>query len=156
MKKMKNNLDERQEQILLKIEHNGCWLAFTGLIIAIIVQQLFFGAGIKQLAGEWCVFMLLCIYMLVECIRNGIWDRHLKPNAKTNLLISVLTALVMGVVMFVYIYMRFPDAIIGSVASGIFSAILIFVLAFATLTIFSNIAKKRAEKLEKETEEDIL
>ena len=28
----KSNLDEIQEQELLKIEHNGCWLAFWGLL----------------------------------------------------------------------------------------------------------------------------
>ena len=28
----KSNLDEMQEQELLKIEHNGCWLAFWGLL----------------------------------------------------------------------------------------------------------------------------
>ena len=38
MKRLKNNLDEMQEQKLLKIEHNGMWFALWGLIIAIIVQ----------------------------------------------------------------------------------------------------------------------
>lgn len=28
MKKMKNKLDEMQEQKLLHIEHNGCWLQY--------------------------------------------------------------------------------------------------------------------------------
>lgn len=28
MKRLKNNLDEMQEQKLLKIEHNGMWFAF--------------------------------------------------------------------------------------------------------------------------------
>ena len=37
--KRKNNLDEMQEQELLKIEHNGCWLAFWGLLISMIVQS---------------------------------------------------------------------------------------------------------------------
>lgn len=32
MKKNKSNLDERQELKLLKIEHNGCWFAFWGLV----------------------------------------------------------------------------------------------------------------------------
>ena len=33
IRKMKSNLDERQELKLLKIEHNGCWIAFWGLLI---------------------------------------------------------------------------------------------------------------------------
>ncbi|MDD7312724.1 MAG: hypothetical protein PUH78_09820 [Clostridia bacterium] len=32
MKKQKNNLDERQEQTLLRIERNGCWFAFWALL----------------------------------------------------------------------------------------------------------------------------
>ena len=36
--KRKNNLDERQEQMLLQVEHRGCWLAFWGLLIALMVQ----------------------------------------------------------------------------------------------------------------------
>lgn len=35
----KNNLDEMQEQELLKIEHNGCWLAFWGLLAVMAVQM---------------------------------------------------------------------------------------------------------------------
>ena len=35
---MKNRLDEMQEQKLLKIEHNGCWLAFYGLAAVIMIQ----------------------------------------------------------------------------------------------------------------------
>ena len=31
-KKMKNKLDEMQELKMLKIEHNGCWFAFWGLL----------------------------------------------------------------------------------------------------------------------------
>ena len=38
MNQPKNNLDERQELKLLKIEHNGCWFAFWGLLIAIAIQ----------------------------------------------------------------------------------------------------------------------
>ena len=41
--KRTNNLDERQEQVLLRIEHNGCWLAFWGLLAALIAEQFIFG-----------------------------------------------------------------------------------------------------------------
>ena len=39
MKKTKSNLDELQELKLLKIEHNGCWLAFWGLLAVILTQN---------------------------------------------------------------------------------------------------------------------
>ena len=37
MRRKKSNLDEMQEQELLKVEHNGCWIAFWGLLAAIII-----------------------------------------------------------------------------------------------------------------------
>ena len=40
MKNTKNNLDERQEQILLKIEHNSFWMAFWLLIAAMLIQEI--------------------------------------------------------------------------------------------------------------------
>ena len=39
----KNNLDEMQEQELLKIEHNGCWLAFWLLFASMAVESFAFG-----------------------------------------------------------------------------------------------------------------
>lgn len=69
-----NNLDEMQEQELLKIEHNGCWLAFWGLLLAIIVQAI---SGKGDPFGEWILFMLLAVYMGIACMRKGIWDRRL-------------------------------------------------------------------------------
>ena len=40
IRKMKSNLDERQELKLLKIEHNGCWIAFWGLLIVMAIQMI--------------------------------------------------------------------------------------------------------------------
>lgn len=52
MKKNKSNLDERQELKLLKIEHNGCWFAFWGLLAVMLVQLLLGNNDAKNLAGE--------------------------------------------------------------------------------------------------------
>ena len=98
MKKMKSNLDERQELTLLQIEHNGCWLAFWGLLLVLSVQLLLGNNSIGALAGEWAVFMCLALYLMIACIRNGIWDRKWKPNFKTNLLFSSIGALSAGII----------------------------------------------------------
>ena len=87
----KSNLDEMQEQALLKIEHNGCWLAFWGLLAAIALQMVMRVPG-RQMLGEWIVFMSLSLYIVIACLRKGIWDRHLKANRKTNLIVSLLAA----------------------------------------------------------------
>lgn len=40
MKLRKSNLDEQQERKLLEIESRGCWLAFWGLLLALLVDNL--------------------------------------------------------------------------------------------------------------------
>lgn len=100
MKKMKNNLDERQELELLRIEHNGCWLAFWGLLIVMLIQLLTGIDGARNLAGEWAVFMCLALYLTIACIKNGIWDRKLRPTFQTNLIASTIAAVITGVIWF--------------------------------------------------------
>ena len=60
----KSNLDEMQEQELLKIEHNGCWLAFWGLL-AVMAIQMVMGVPGTQMLGEWIVFMVLALYLVI-------------------------------------------------------------------------------------------
>ena len=80
MKKTKSNLDELQELKLLKIEHNGCWLAFWGLL-AVILTQIAIGNDSKQdLSGEWIVFMCLALYLTVRMHKK----RNLGQKAETK------------------------------------------------------------------------
>ncbi|MDD6069498.1 MAG: hypothetical protein PUC12_01610 [Clostridiales bacterium] len=153
MKKMTNNLDERQELKLLKIEHNGCWLAFWGLLIVILVQQVMGNGSVKNLAGEWIVFMCLALYLSIGCMKNGIWDRRLKPNFRTNAIASSIAAFAMGVIWFVISYNNYHK-LAGSIATGVFMFLCTGFLCLAMLTISSRIYKKRVEKLE-EIEEDL-
>jgi uncharacterized membrane protein YjjP (DUF1212 family) len=122
MKMHKNNLDEMQEQKLLRIEHNGLWLGFWGLLIVIIIQVCI-GANFKQLIGEWIIFMMLCLYLMICCIKNGIWDRHFKPNIKTNALISLIATFVVCIVYGIAwrgFYQSIKWMVIGLIILGIF------------------------------------
>ena len=65
-----------QEIKLRGIERNGCWFAFWALLAAMMIQ-LVLGAEVKQMAGEWIVFMCLALYIGIACMRAGIWDRHI-------------------------------------------------------------------------------
>ena len=94
----KNQLDEMQEQTLRKIESRGFWLLWSGLLIVMVVQMIS-GAPARQMAGEWVVFMAGCFYATVECLRNGLWDRHLNDNPLTNALVSLLAGAVLTVIM---------------------------------------------------------
>lgn len=144
----KSNLDEMQEQALLRIEHTGCWLAFWGLLAAMAIQGIL-GAGIRELAGEWIVFMGLALYLAVSCLHKGIWDRKLKANWKTNLIVSLIAGIGVGVfdaVLFLRYDMQWP----GLALIAVIPAVITFVLCFAALTVSAAIYKKRREKLDRE------
>jgi putative Mn2+ efflux pump MntP len=159
MKEMKkSNLDERQEQILLRIEHNGFWLAFWLLVIAMVVQNIVSGSDLKVFAGECIILLIISLYVVIECIRNGIWDRKLKPKASNNLLASALAGLGMGVVTALALIRYFPDMPLGLVAVGVFAGVFTFVLCMIALTVSMRFYRKRNEKMEEEPEdnEDII
>lgn len=148
----KNNLDEMQELELLKIEHNGCWLMFWGLLLAIVVQALL-GVDWKAIAGEWILFMGLCLYLGIACAHAGIWDRRLKMDAKTNLLVSLVAALCAGGFLFAYTWLQY-HALQGSLVAALITAVVCFVICFVSLSLAARSVKKRQETLNAETEEE--
>lgn len=154
-KKMKNKLDEMQEQKMLKIERNGCWFAFWGLIAVLFIQAVMYGYeadGWRYMAGEWIVFMCLAVYISVDCLRNGIWDRRLSPTPIANGCAGVIAGIIVGILNFVLTYRR-HHMLSGAVAAGIFLGVMTFVLCFAALTFGTLIYKKRVKHLEQEEAE---
>lgn len=152
--KVKNNLDEMQEQKLLQIEHNGCWFAFWGLLASMIVQSLMYDSiDFAYVGGEWIVFMCLALYLGIGCIKNGIWDRRYKADTTTNLMFSLVGALVAGVLMGVKVYQRtgMPG---GSILSGFVAAAFVFAICFVVLIISAEVYKKRIAKMEAEDLEE--
>ena len=149
--KMKNsNLDERQEQVLLKLEHNCCWIAYWGLLVAMMLQAAIYGFDPARLAGEWCIFMVLSIYLGCTCLKNGIWDRRLKPNAKTNILVSIIAAVVFGAVSAISICSRFDAEPLDYVLTFGCVSVANFVLCFTALSITARAYRKKQAKLEAE------
>ena len=149
IRKMKSNLDERQELKLLKIEHNGCWIAFWGLLIVMLIQMIVGNDSIKNIAGEWVVFMSLVLYLSIDCVRNGIWDRKLKPNLRTNIIASSIAAVLAGIIWFGVSYRNYHK-LIGSIATGIIMFVQVEILGLLALMISSKIYKRRVQKLEED------
>lgn len=142
-----NMLDEMQEQRQLRIESRGCWLAYIGLLAAMIVQGVLH-CPLSSMAGEWVVFMLLCAYLLVQEIRYGLWDRHLKANVWTNLLISLLA----GVTVAIYGFFAWEYWTVWAAAlTGTFTAL----LCFGALQLGVWLWKRRRRKLDQETPGDV-
>ena len=140
----KNQLDEMQEQTMRKIESRGFWLLWSGLLIAMVVQMIS-GAPARQMAGEWVVFMAGCFYVIVECLRNGLWDRHLNDNPLTNALISLLAGAVVTVIMGLA-----NGYWLGALITGVITGILCFV----ALQISSSIVRKRRKELDNPQDEE--
>lgn len=105
-------------------------MLWWGLLAAIIVQSLV-GQTAKAPIGEWVLFMLASLYMVVECIRNGIWDRHVKPNLCANILGSTVA----GIAVFVWFYLKgryWP----GALCAGLCSALLCFAVLQFTAWLY--------------------
>ena len=149
----KNNLDEMQEQKLLKLESRGFWLTWWGLLAAMAVQLLVYGVeAYRHLLGEWVVFMLSCVYMVAACIKQGLWDRKLRPNFKTNLFLSLVAAVVTGSFMGVYSFRSF-----GAAEAAWWTVALVggctFLLCLLALSLSASVYKKRRQKLDEGSEE---
>ncbi len=149
MKPKKNNLDEMQEQKLLHIEHNMAWLAWCGLLVAIVGQLLLFGPqGIQYIWGEWILFMVLCVYLAVDCIRNGIYDRHIRPDDKRSQFFLCLSASLIGAaVVAVVVYRGFDSA---KMALIFFVAVLVVCLTLCQVAmhVANKTYRNRVEELE--------
>ena len=146
----RNNLDEMQEQELLKIEHNGCWLAFWGLLLAIIAQAI---SGKGDPFGEWILFMVLAIYMGIACMRKGIWDRRLKADRRTNLIVSLVASLAAGLIFGAVALARY-HSVSGAAASFAICFAAVFAGCFLLLSLSAREYKKKLAKLEDESGED--
>lgn len=144
----KSNLDEMQEQALLRIEHNGCWLAFWGLLAAMTVQQLL-GAEGKQLIGEWIVFMALALYLTAGCLRHGIWDRRMKPRFVTNLASSLVAGLFVAALA-AATFRHNARSALDLVLIGAVPGVITFALCLIALSICTAAYKKRREQLDRE------
>lgn len=143
----KSNLDEMQEQALLKVEHNGCWLAFWGLLAAMSIECLLGMPG-KAMLGEWVVFIALALYLLIGCLRKGIWDRRLKANWQTNLAASAIAGICVGI--FTIVINPYLEEVLDYVLVFALGGGFTFVLCFAALTLCAKLYKKRREKLDQE------
>ena len=153
MKKNKSNLDEMQEMKLLKIEHNACWLAFWGLVAAMVIQSVIYDGDFRVIAGEILVMLPMSLYMSIATIKNGIWDRKLKPNAGTNLLISAIAGTVVGLMWFFISYRNYHK-LMGSVALFVLMFVVIFFLCFGVLSITAGMYKKQKDRMDRQAEQE--
>lgn len=153
MGKMKNQLDERQEQKMLRIEHNGCWFAFWALAAALVIQMLLFKDAWEHMAGEYIIFMCLGVYILAASIKNGIWDRRFAPSQKVNFIISSVCGIFAGIIFFVIKYIEYRT-FAGAFASGLVIFFLVLIGGNVVSALCLAEYHKRIERMENPGEEE--
>ncbi len=154
MKRRKNNLDERQELELLRIEHIGMWFVFWALFGSIVIQGLM-GAPLRQWAAEFIIFIVLSLGFAAACMYHGIWDRYLKPNLRTNLLLSLAGGVFYAAFLMAMMYFRHgcrsPLVLAAGAAIG---GLFIFALCFLALTAVARVTGKRRQQLDQTDADD--
>ena len=130
----KDNVDERQELKLLKIEYYACWFAFLGLVIAVLVQCIFENANFKKHCRRIHYFNESSSLYYNKLSKR----RHV---LKTNLLASMTASLVAGMLWFIISYRNYPK-LTGSIAVFIFMFILTNAICLLLLTLLSQFYKK--------------
>ena len=121
-----------------------------------MIVQLCMGSPVTEIAGEWICFMAASLYLVISCIRRGIWDRHFRPDRKTNLLFSVLAAvLVAGIQAVLWFRNLYPHyGMMQLILVMVIPGILSFGACLFLLTISATICRKRARDLEQEGQDD--
>ena len=149
--KRAGNLDEMQNQKLLKLEEYGFWIVFWALLASIIVQ-LIAGAGIKEVIGEIIIFLIGSVYLAITTLKNGLWTRSSVPSRKGNALVSVIPAAVIGALnVFKMIQNNGISAYALLVTVGIMAAA--YAGCFAILELFRASSQKRRSELDDIDEE---
>ena len=142
--KYAGNLDEMQNQKLLKLEEYGFWIVFWALLLSIIVQ-LTAGLGINEVIGEIVVFLMGSVYLAITTLKNGLWTRSTVPSRKGNALVSMIPAAVIGALhVFRMLQSNRVTANALFVTFGIMAAA--YAGCFAILELFrANYQKRRSE-----------
>ena len=152
MKLRKSNLDEQQERKLLEIESRGYWLAFWGLLLALIVESVVIKDS-RAIIGEWVLLMGLTLYLAISCMRAGLWDRRMDMSRKTCLLASLVGALCVAGFMFGFSYLRFQRPL-GALRVGAIIGLISFGVCYLVLRLLVRATKKRQDELNAEPDDD--
>lgn len=151
----KSNLDEMQELQLLKAESRGFWIGFIGLAVAMAIQAFLYDAESMgdMMSGEFIVFLCMGLYLIGSCLRNGIWDRHLKATPAVNIGLSLLAAAVTALFNAILSYRNYHDAFTALIVFAVYFLMLSVVLS-VTLTICSALYRRKRRKLEEEDSDE--
>lgn len=153
-KNEKNNLDEMQDRKLLQIEKDCFWL-LDFMLAAVVVIQILMGRKKSEMLGELICLIVVNMVMVTACIRNGIWDRHLKADAKTNMKVSAFAAIAVAVINLVFYFSNSYEHYGWGQLAAVLTvpALFTYIATFILVSLCGALAAKKARKLEEEQEE---
>lgn len=150
----KKKLDEREIMEMYKIEHYGFWFMYWALLASIFIQFIFFDASIKQVCGEWVVFMIAAVASSIAYYRGGHYDYSTEPGIKSYLMYSVVFTIIFDVIVAIGLYVHHNYYnITGFIITIVLFAVMLFVVLFAALSIIGEATKKRRRKLEEQLDD---
>ena len=153
MNQRKSKLDEQQERKLLEIESRGFWLAFWGILLALIVETVVMTRDLCAIIGELILLMWLALYLAISCTRAGIWDRRADMSRRTCLLFSLAAGICAGLFLFAVTFARYQKPI-GSLCFGAIGVVFTIALTYLILRLTARVTKKRQDELNAEPDDD--
>lgn len=149
--KKKTKVDERQEQILLRIEHYGFRLFFWLTFLNLLVMPYLSKAWTFGLAGG--AFLLVCVVVTIACVWNGIFDRYFSLSTKTNVLTALLAGLFGLIAMTLQNHATYQVDWAHAFLAGSFTGVSMGIIVFILMCIVSSATKRRLKKLNQEPQD---
>lgn len=150
----KPKLDEMQEKKLLKLEEAGFWMIFWLLFAAIIVQIVADG-NFKAVIGEIIVLLIASVYIAFSSLKNGVWSKNQTPTLKSNVLTSLIPAILLGVFQAVRAFVILKKSVAVDLLLKIAAVMVVaYLVCLALLEVFRHIYKKQRDKLDNAGEAD--
>lgn len=142
-------VDERLRQGYNKIRSEFSMIIYYAAIISFIVKTTIWGMAIKDTFFEFAVILLFPIYLFIRTRQLGLEIPFSKKrNTKSRIIINAVVCAEVSAVVF---FMNKGSIDIKEVAVFLVA----YVAAFSTIRIgLIKIEKKRAEKMEKEFDDD--
>lgn len=151
----KKVVDEREQMEMFRIEHYMYWLTFWALLISIFVQIIFLEGSFWQVAGEWTVFMLMAIGLVIGDLTGGHFDYNSRPGWKYYLSWSLIAAVaVVGVTLVNGIRHGWYESASDVILPLFFLGAQAFLFTYLALAAAGAFVKYRRRKLEEEYEDD--